>query len=62
MGFRLAILPAVLLKPVVEACDAALASVKATRQAPSAGGAPIHEMFRRFGADEWDTLRKQFES
>ena len=60
MGYRLAIFPALLFKAVVEACDEALAAVKETQLSPAGRDLPIHELFRRFGADEWDALRAQF--
>lgn len=52
MGYRLAIFPALLFKAVVEACDEALAAVKETQTSPAGRDIPIHELFRRFGADE----------
>jgi 2-methylisocitrate lyase-like PEP mutase family enzyme len=60
MGYRLAILPAMLFKAVVEACDDALATVKATQLPPAGRDVKIQDLFRRFGADEWDALREQF--
>ena len=60
MGYRLAIFPALLFKAVVEVCDEALATVKATQLSPAGRDVKIHELFRRFGADEWDALRAQF--
>jgi len=61
MGYRLAIFPALLFKAVVEACDDALAAVKETQLSPPGRDTPIQELFRRFGADEWDQLRAQFD-
>ncbi len=59
MGFRVAILPGLLLAAVLEACDAALAKLRDTGSSPSSAGGPsIREQFRRFGADEWDALRR----
>ena len=61
MGYRLAILPSLLLGAIMEACDSALAMLKATNMAPSAaGGMTVHDRFRRFGSDEWDALRNRF--
>jgi 2-methylisocitrate lyase-like PEP mutase family enzyme len=60
MGYRLAIFPALLFKAVVEVCDEALATVKATQLSPAGRDVKIHELFRRFGADEWDALRAQY--
>ncbi len=61
MGYRLAILPGILLKAVVEGCDAAFATLKATQRPPE-GGLKVHDLFRRLGADEWDALRQQFQA
>ncbi len=61
MGYRLAILPSMLLGAAMEAYDAALATLKATHQPPSAtGGLGVRDRFRRFGSDEWDALRTRF--
>ncbi len=59
MGYKLAILPGLMLKAAIEAGDAALAAVKASHQAP-ATSATVAQTFRRFGADEWDALRTRF--
>lgn len=61
MGYRLAILPGVLLKTVYGACDAALAALKETHRHPTPlFDASVRDAFRRFGADEWDVLRTRF--
>ena len=61
MGYRLAILPGVLLKTIYGACDSALAALHETRRHPTPlFNASVKDAFRRFGADEWDTLRGQF--
>lgn len=61
MGYRLTILPGVLLKTVYGACDAALAALKETHRHPTPlFDATVKENFRRFGADEWDALRTRF--
>jgi 2-methylisocitrate lyase-like PEP mutase family enzyme len=57
MGYRLVIVPGILLKTVVEACDAALAALKSTQLAPRGTDIGVHELFRRMGAGEWDPLR-----
>lgn len=59
MGYRLAILPGLMLKAAIEAGDAALAELKATFKAPTVN-ATVAQTFRRFGADEWDALRTRF--
>jgi 2-methylisocitrate lyase-like PEP mutase family enzyme len=61
MGYRLAILPGVLLKTVYGACDQALAALRETNRHPTPlFNASVKDAFRRFGADEWDALRTQF--
>ena len=61
MGYRLAIIPGLLLKTVLGACDAALAELKRTRVHPvPPGDATVRHSFNRFGADEWDTYRTKF--
>jgi len=61
MGYKLAILPGLLIKSVVGICDKLLSELKMTSRHP----APIKEMtlpemFGRFGAAEWDALRLRF--
>ena len=61
MGYRIAILPSLLLNAVVDACDAALLDLMKTQRPPvSKGHASVHQRFRRMGADEWDALRTRF--
>lgn len=58
MGYRLAILPSLLLGATLEAVDQALQRLKDTRRPPSsATGLPVAERFRRFRSDEWNALR-----
>jgi len=59
MGYKLAIVPGLMLQSAITAGDAALAQLKATGIVPAAQ-VPIGETFRRFGADEWDALRQRF--
>lgn len=59
MGYKLAILPGLMLKAAIEAGDAALAELKATHFAPKVTQS-VAQTFRRFGADEWDALRTRF--
>lgn len=61
MGYRLAIVPGLLLKAAIGACDNALATLRDTHTHP----APPREMtvrqaFDRVGAREWDALRTRF--
>lgn len=61
MGFRIAIMPSMLLSTVFEACDKALATVRETMKPLASAGAPsVRERFQRVGADEWDALRTRF--
>ncbi len=61
MGYRIAILPSLLLGAAMDAFDAALATLKATRQPPPLGnGLKVGDRFRRFRSDEWDALRTRF--
>jgi 2-methylisocitrate lyase-like PEP mutase family enzyme len=61
MGYKLAILPGLLFKTVIGACDAALQQLRETRRHPApAMDLTVREVFRRVGADEWDKLRTAF--
>lgn len=62
MGYRMVILPGLLLKAVIEASDAALQEVKRDGRAPALQiNATVADLFRRFGSDEWSALRQQFQ-
>ncbi len=58
LGYRLAIMPSLLLSTMMEAADAVLATVKATHQPPSGKGKL--QVADRFRSDEWDALRNRF--
>jgi 2-methylisocitrate lyase-like PEP mutase family enzyme len=61
MGYRLAIVPGLLLQSVVGACETQLATLKAIGRHPTPLGAiNLRDMFRRFGATEWDARRSRF--
>ena len=61
LGYRLAVLPGLLLGAVMRAADQALRAVKESGVAPSAPrDATVMDAFRRFGADEWNALRQRF--
>ncbi len=61
MGYRLAIVPSLLLSAIFGACDTALAALRDTGQPLAAGGGPpMTDRFRRMGAEEWDALRTRF--
>jgi 2-methylisocitrate lyase-like PEP mutase family enzyme len=61
MGYKLAIVPGLLIKNVVGVCEKMLDELQATHRHP----APVREMtvretFQLWGADEWDALRTRF--
>ena len=61
MGYRLAIVPGLLLQSVVGACEAQLTALTVTGRHPTPPGEiDLRDMFRRFGAAEWDSRRGQF--
>ena len=61
MGYKVAILPALLFTAVIGVCDATLEELRRTRRhpVPAADLTPA-EAFRRLGAEEWDPLRTRF--
>ncbi|MFX1681408.1 isocitrate lyase/PEP mutase family protein [Mitsuaria sp. CC2] len=59
MGYKLALVPGLLVSAMIEAGDAALTALKSSRVVPSVA-ASVGETFRRFGADDWDRLRRRF--
>lgn len=62
LGYRIAIVPGLSLKAVIDACDAALHTLKTTRRPPvPVNGPTVAETFRRVGADEWNALRTRFQ-
>jgi 2-methylisocitrate lyase-like PEP mutase family enzyme len=61
MGYKLAIVPGLLIQSVVGICDQMLAGLRSTGRHPRPPEEiTVSEMFRRFGADEWDALRERF--
>ena len=61
MGYRLAIVPGMLFKAAMTACDAALAQLKAEHRHPvPTNRLTVREAFARVGAAEWDDLRTRF--
>ena len=60
MGFKLAILPGVLLSAAIEAFDTALATLREHGTAGPASGPSVRALFQRLGAAEWDALRQRF--
>lgn len=61
LGFKLAIVPALLLKASIGACDSALAALKSTGAYPAPpAGMTVRDVFNRVGAREWDGFRTRF--
>jgi 2-methylisocitrate lyase-like PEP mutase family enzyme len=61
VGYKLAILPGLLIKSVVGICDQVLAELRDTHRHPALlKEMTVPEMFARFGAGEWDALRDRF--
>ena len=61
MGYRIAIMPSLLLSAVMNTIDATLAALRETDRPPSSQGQrPVAARFARFGADHWNSLRTQF--
>ena len=61
MGYRLAICPGVLLRAIVPAVDGALIALRASGLPVGATpDAALAASFRRFGANEWDALRREY--
>jgi 2-methylisocitrate lyase-like PEP mutase family enzyme len=61
MGYKLTILPGVLTRTVIGACDAALNALKQEGRHPQpTSDIPPQQVFRLAGADEWDRYRTAF--
>jgi 2-methylisocitrate lyase-like PEP mutase family enzyme len=61
MGFKLAIVPGLLLKAAIGACDDALAALKSSHVHPVPHGAmTVQDAFNRVGAREWEVFRTRF--
>ena len=61
MGYKLAIVPGLLLKSVIGICEHALEELKSThRHPPLFKELTVREAFQISGADEWDALRTAF--
>ncbi len=61
LGFKLAIVPALLLKAAIGACDDVLAVLKETHAYPTPpGGMTVRDAFNRVGAEEWGAYRTKF--
>jgi 2-methylisocitrate lyase-like PEP mutase family enzyme len=58
-GYKLAIVPGLLLGAVISGCQRALNDLRPSAEAGATGGSP-RDFFRLFGADEWDEYRTRF--
>jgi 2-methylisocitrate lyase-like PEP mutase family enzyme len=62
LGYRLAIVPVLLLAAVVAAADEALAGLRRTGRHPDGvPPTPVGELFARAGAGEWDAVRSRYD-
>ncbi len=60
-GYKLAIVPGLLFKAAIGACDDALAALKAEHRHPVPHGRmTVRDAFNRAGAREWDVFRTKF--
>ncbi len=60
-GYKLAIVPGLLFKATIGACDDALAALKATHKHPEPRrGMTVRDAFNRAGASEWDVFRTKY--
>jgi len=63
MGYKFAILPGLLFKAAIGACDAVLREVKETHRHPAPrDGMTVQAAFNRVGAEEWGAFRTRFRS
>jgi 2-methylisocitrate lyase-like PEP mutase family enzyme len=61
MGYKLAIVPGLLIKSVIGICEQALAELKTShRHPPLIKEMTVRDVFQVSGADEWDALRTRF--
>ena len=61
MGYKLAIVPGLLIKSVVGVCQSVLSELRAIhRHPPLSKEMTVGDLFQLFGASEWDALRNRF--
>ncbi|HEU0215278.1 MAG TPA: isocitrate lyase/PEP mutase family protein [Stellaceae bacterium] len=61
MGYKVAIVPGLLIKNVIGVCEQSLAALKAEHRHPAmVKEMTVREAFQISGADEWDALRTAF--
>ena len=62
-GYKIAIVPGLLMMAAVGICEQMLAELKASDRHPKPpGDLTVRQLFSRFGADEWDPLRDRYAS
>lgn len=60
-GYAMVILPGLLLSELVGSCEKVLAELSLSKELPvTTKDFALHDLFRRFGTDAWDRLRRQF--
>jgi 2-methylisocitrate lyase-like PEP mutase family enzyme len=61
LGYRVMIMPGILLRSAIATFDSVLASIRQTGRIPVPETAPdVAQGFRRFGADKWDEIRNRY--
>jgi 2-methylisocitrate lyase-like PEP mutase family enzyme len=60
MGYKIAILPSLLLRHILGACEEMLAALKTGTIPTPTGDMTPAEAFGKFGAAEWDAIRTRF--
>jgi 2-methylisocitrate lyase-like PEP mutase family enzyme len=61
LGYRIAIVPGLLLRSVLSTCEQILAELQETGRHPvPARDHSTRELFQKSGADEWDDRRERF--
>lgn len=61
MGYRLAILPGMLIAAIISRSEEVLGELRSTGRHPKLDDRmTVREIFRRMGSDEWDPLRDRF--
>jgi 2-methylisocitrate lyase-like PEP mutase family enzyme len=60
MGYRIALCPGLLLGAAVIIGDLVLQELAETRKHPTSGRGTVGDLFARFGAGEWDEIRRRF--
>ena len=62
MGFRLAIMPSMLISTIFNACDQVLEELNQTDQPPTSKGVmTVGQRFNRFHGEYWNGLRTKFQ-